>query len=280
MPGLNITKAVKLMRKGIFFNFGYRLRFPERLELIHRTGFDSVMLWWGGGDEEDVVAQAERQGLYCCNAHLPYDNINCIWLDGEEGDACTDRLCSLIAKCGRLSVPVAVLHVSSSRTPPPFGEVGMERVRRMLDAGEKYDVDLAFENLYPVEYLDYIFANTSSKRAKFCYDSGHHYNWRPEKNLLADYGDRLAALHLDDNEGDRDSHMLPYDGKVNWDAVTDGLAALDYDGVLSVELHQDRHEKYAAVPAEEYMRAAFERTLRIETELENKKAALRGGRQI
>ncbi len=33
------------------------------------------------------------------------------------------------------------------------------------------------------------------------------------------YGNKLFAVHLDDNCGDDDTHLLSYDGDINWELL-------------------------------------------------------------
>lgn len=260
------------MRKGIFTYFGYELPMKKRFELIKEAGFDSVMVWWGNSNDEELVSLASEYSLYICSAHLPFDEINRIWSTDNSGDEYAAMLCSLVKKCGELSIPTAVLHVSRSVETPPYNETGLGRISRILCVAEQYNVNIAFENLRHVQYLEYIFSRISSDKMKFCYDSGHHHCHIPERDLLGDFGDKLVTLHLDDNMGDSDIHMLPYDGTADWDKITDKLTSLHYDGVISLEVLQDRHEKYAKMEPSEFLNAAFERALRIETDLREKRA--------
>lgn len=252
------------MRKGIFINFGFEMDTRSRIDLIRKTGFDSVMVWFGAGDEKETVDYAREQGLYVSNAHLPFKNINRIWEDGEDGDAMTDNFCRLVRLCGELSVPVAVFHVSSTFTPPPFGELGIARISRVVKAAEECGVDIAFENLRRLDYLKYVYDNIPSKRAKFCFDCGHHNYLCPDADLFSMYGNRLVAIHLHDNFGDYDWHMLPFDGNVDFDMVTKGLHSIGYEGPISLEVHQDVHEMYKDYTAKRFVTEAYERAVRIE----------------
>lgn len=260
------------MKKGIFIYFGYDMPIAKRFELIKNAGFDSVMVWWGDGDEDEIVSLAQENNLFICNAHLPFEEINLLWNSDESGDIYTDMLCGLIKKCGNKNIPTAVLHVSRGVATPPYNEIGLNRIRKILQVAQQSNVNIAFENLRYVHYLDYVFSNITSDKLKFCYDSGHHNCLSPERDLLSEFGDKLIALHLDDNMGDSDIHMLPYDGTSNWDIVTDKLAKLNYNGVISLEVQQDRHEMYADLQPEEFLKTALERAQRIENAILRKKA--------
>ncbi len=252
------------MKKGIFIYFGFEMEMRRRIDLIKKTGFDSVMVWAGDGDEAATVSYAREQGLYVSNAHLPFKRINCIWEDGTEGDVMTDEFCRLVKLFGELKVPATVFHVSSSMTPPPYNMKGIERIRKVVSTAEECEVDIAFENLRRIDYLKYVYDNVTSPRAKFCFDCGHHNYLCPELDLLKMFGERLVAVHLHDNFGDYDWHMLPFDGKVDYEMVAAGLVSVGYNGPISLEVHQDVHEKYKDYTPEQFVGEAYRRAVKIE----------------
>ena len=96
---------------------------------------------------------------------------------------------------------------------------------------------------------------------RFCYDSGHHFGWGKGEPYLERYGSRLAALHLHDNDGTRDQHLLPFDGAVDWPALMARLAATGYDGALTLEVQAfGRYERAMSASAFlERAHAALER---------------------
>ena len=47
--------------------------------------------------------------------------------------------------------------------------------------------------------------------------------------------DLIATTHVHDNGGDRDEHLLPYEGKIDWDAT---LAALPAETPVVLELKE------------------------------------------
>ena len=48
-------------------------------------------------------------------------------------------------------------------------------------------------------------------------------------------GDRMVAYHLADNAGDRDSHLAPGHGRVDWATVFRKAAERGYDGTMCIE---------------------------------------------
>lgn len=241
----------------------------RRFELIKSAGFDSVMIWWGDGDDFEsgkihYRSLAEKNDLYICNAHLPFDECNDLWLDSTVGDLYTEIVCKQISECGKSQIPTAVMHLSKGLTPPPYNKAGLERLKKIVDFAEKYDVNLALENLRFVEYLDFILQNINSRKLGFCFDSGHNNYFTPDIDVLNKYKHRLFALHLNDNMGDEDIHMLPFDGTTNWNSIIKTLKEIKYNGTLSLEVKQDRHEKYSVLSPENYLSLAFESVEKIE----------------
>lgn len=252
------------MKKAIFTGICYDISLEERFRLIKQAGFDAVLAWWGDGDENDYAKFSEKYSLPICNAHLPWKTINDIWRDNTDGEELTLRLCNLVKKCSELSVPVGVVHVSASQTPPPYCTLGIERFRRILETAEDYGVDIAFENLRVIEYLDYVMSNLSSLRKKYCFDSGHQHYRYPEIDVLAKYGSLLRAVHLHDNMGDFDAHLLPFDGTINWDLLAEKFALIGYEGEIALEVHADKETLNKLSPSE-YLERAFERATRLES---------------
>lgn len=109
-----------------------------------------------------------------------------------------------------------------------------ERMRAIRRGG--FDgVILLWTDQFDPDYLDLVFAQLASPQLKFCYDSGHENYFSPQRDLLAQYGHLLAALHLHDNPGTSDLHALPMTGTVDWPRVAQRLHQSGYPGALALE---------------------------------------------
>jgi len=128
------------------------------------------------------------------------------------------------------------MHVTGSDNPPPYSQLGLDRFKQLAEKAEKAGITIALENVWRLEYLDYIFDNIKSDKLKFCYDSGHENCFTHGADCLSKYGDKLAALHLHDNDGLNDQHILPFGGNVNWDRIMTKIKELNYRGVLALEI--------------------------------------------
>ena len=77
-----------------------------------------------------------------------------------------------------------------------------------------------------------------SPRYEVCCDVGHCAltGVEPELFISGMNNKRLTMLHIQDTDYRDDTHTIPYLGKHNWDAITDALAAIDYQGYFNMEV--------------------------------------------
>jgi len=253
------------MEIGIYTWFGYRYPYKEIVRLIKEAGFHAVMTWWGDefldteGPKEKKPEIIRNAGLQLENVHIPFESANSIWEDTLDGQEVFDRYGSYISDCNTYAIPTAVFHVSRGDNPPPYGQIGLDRFKRLIEIAEKNNVNIALENLRKPEYLDFIFSNIDSHKLKFCYDSGHENCFTHGIDFLAKYGDRLAALHLHDNDGTSDQHLLPFNGNVDWKRIMSHLKKLEYAGTLALEIDAQFIDVSKEYTAPEYLAEAINR---------------------
>ena len=252
--------------------FGYPMELEDRLRLIKAAGFKSVMLWWAVESVfEPPIPQkcdtARRLGLEIENAHLEYRPINSLWLEGSEGERYAETLCGLVAEAGVYGVPTLVVHLTQTFTPPDFSGVGFSRFMRMVEVADKVGVKLAFENLRAPNRLYEFMPHVDAPHVGVCFDAGHNHAHCPERRVCRDFKDRIFAVHLHDNYGVNDDHLIPFDGNDDWRRVRDELAASSYTGAWSFEIEHPvsdafgkklpENDLYKGMSAEEYLDRAI-----------------------
>ncbi|MBQ4591073.1 MAG: sugar phosphate isomerase/epimerase [Clostridia bacterium] len=100
-----------------------------------------------------------------------------------------------------------------------------------------------------------------------CLDTGHlNLCDRDQVTFIRKAGNRLGALHIADNEGEKDQHMMPYGkGNIKWDLVVKTLREIDYGGLFNLEIPGER---LAPLPVRgyklEYIRKCYDYMLTIE----------------
>ncbi len=248
----------------IFDWFGYELHYSIRYQLIKQAGFDGVLLW---GDDESFSVKcpeiARANGLFVENVHTPFTDSANLWLDNLKGQDYVDKVLKCIDNCSSFEIPTTVVHLSKRDNNPPDNQLGLERVKRLVERAEAKNVTLALENQSNADYLRLVFNSVDSPMLKFCFDSGHQNCRTPEENWLAEYGHRLGSLHLHDNMGFRgkdedDQHLLPFDGNIDWPSTMKKIKSLGYDGPIALEVVNTGYEKLKDEHLE-FLKIAYER---------------------
>jgi sugar phosphate isomerase/epimerase len=82
-----------------------------------------------------------------------------------------------------------------------------------------------------------------SDHLAICLDTGHlHMCGLSQAEFIEQSGELLKALHITDNEGKSDQHIMPYGrGNIDWDSFISALAKSSYDGVLNFEIPGETH---------------------------------------
>ena len=109
----------------------------------------------------------------------------------------------------------------------------------LAESAKTYGVNLALENIdepYSGNILAVLFARIDD--LKFCLDTGHAALWNSWDVYLPGYINRLAALHVHDNHGHRDEHLIPGDGTINYQPFIELLKTSGYTGYFGLECAQ------------------------------------------
>lgn len=231
----------------------------ENIKIISKKGFKNVFLWWGDEDNNSKkVKLCKKLGLNVIFAHLEFKNVNCLWTTGIEGDQLVEnykKQFKLLQKC---NIPIAITHAQRTPNPPQISVIGLKRFKELVFWAEKYNVILAIENSWRLDYIDYLFENISSPNFKICYDSGHDHSFTHDKFDFNKYKNKIVAIHLHDNNGEQDQHRLPFDGNINWKSVIKKIQFSGYDGPVTLEL-TFKEEFYKEKSIEEFIELSFER---------------------
>lgn len=268
---LYVIKGAFMNLYGIYAWFGYLLPLKERFRLIRDAGFDCVMLWWGDdfyeldGKKTAHPELARSYGLTVENAHAPYQFSNDLWDSGINGTAYEKLIMGCIEDCAACGIPTLVMHIIDD----PFlkiGDAGICRLQRLVEQAERDNVTLALENVQKPQYLDCIFSRIKSEHLGFCYDSGHEFAISGGFSLLEKYGCLLKAMHLHDNNGKEDQHLLPGEGKINWTDVAAKIKAAGYKGAICLEScapWDEQTGKSSSEPPEAYLKRAIQAVEKI-----------------
>jgi sugar phosphate isomerase/epimerase len=90
---------------------------------------------------------------------------------------------------------------------------------------------------------------------KFCFDIGHAHLDTGFAESFELMRARVATTHIHDNHGEKDEHLLPYAGTIDWDAALGAFAGLAEPLPLVLELK----DQPAGAPALDQIRAVFDK---------------------
>ncbi|MBY3246119.1 hypothetical protein HFO16_32930 [Rhizobium laguerreae] len=62
-------------------------------------------------------------------------------------------------------------------------------------------------------------------------------------SVVEQFGDRLITTHINDNFGATDDHLLPFDGRIGWEAATRAIAATKYEPPLNMETERTFYQR-------------------------------------
>lgn len=212
----------------------------ETINSIKNAGFKNVFVQWYDENwdysQEEQVKLCKELGFNIIFAHLGYQNINSIWEDGIEGNDLVERYKNDIKDCHENGIPMVVMHLTSKKEAPMYGEIGLDRIKRIVEYAKELDVKVAFENTKIKGYLEYVLDNIKDENVGICFDAGHyHVHFNDEFNFEF-FKDRIFAVHLHDNDKSSDLHLLPFDGTIDWKYVISKLRESNYNGPVTLEL--------------------------------------------
>ena len=257
---VSISTALAFPRKDD--QNGYE-NFEDRIRMIRQVGFDHVTLWWAEAEfdkQSDQIKILDRYNVIADNAHLPYNRCNELWMPKGYDETYVKETISYIKECSECGIDTVVLHVSTSKITPVYNINGIERIKKIVEAAEKYNVKIAFENLRMPKYLDYIMKNINSEKVGICFDSGHNNYCYPADSIIRKYKDKIFAIHLHDNFGRSDEHLIPFDGNINWDEITKAISECSYKNI-SLEVH--KYSTYDSITCEEFLEKSYSAAVRL-----------------
>ena len=204
--------------------------------------------------EMEAFAELFRQGgISFPTFHLPFtpaDDVTSLYETVRRG--AVERIQVWMEKATRLGASVGILHPTTVGYSVDIEglDAYLKQLGRSLDtllpAAEKIGFSLAIENLPPAqgrfgsrpEHFRMIVENFAHPCLGFCLDTGHALvAAAPGKagEYLEAMDQHLVAFHLTDNAGDRDSHLAPGHGLVDWDPVFRRAAEIRFARPMTIE---------------------------------------------
>ncbi len=202
----------------------------EKLHIIKKTGFDyiaaSSIAQLEDVSPEGFVRSAEKEGLPIDNVHLTGKKTSLIWYEGEEGDEIVERYKREMDIAVSRDVPLGVIHVTWGTKMPPFNRLGMERLGKIIEHADKIGFTIGFENSVSLEHYEAVFDEYHSPAVKFTFDTGHWNEFCVNEDIYDRYNHLMRITHIEDNDGIRDLHLIPFDGCTDFQKIAHSMKCM------------------------------------------------------
>ena len=209
---------------------------------------------------EPLKEALKATGITISQIHAPYPG----WFEGN--DALNGYLQMVMDKafavCQYLGCPAIVVHPVEGKTSEEEWAFNHAIYQSMIPLVKKYPgVKCCLENLFVhhkgriiegrlanadeiCRLCDLLNEECGDDCFGICFDVGHAIlTGQNIKEYLKKLGHRLTILHIHDNNGQADQHLMPYscvtnnkrDTVCDWEEFVQGLREISYRGVLSFE---------------------------------------------
>jgi len=204
---------------------------------------------------ESIAAQYREAGLRIDSFHLPFtaeDDIVSFYETARR--RAVDNVLRSMERAACLGARAVVQHPSTNRFDVDLE--GLDNYLRQMDKSlqsllpraEKLGQTIALENMLPgqtgprlgskPEHFQTYIEKFAHPNLGFCLDTGHALVAGGPEGADAFFqimAPHMAAFHLADNAGDRDSHLAPGHGLVDWDTVFRRTAEIGFSHPMCIE---------------------------------------------
>jgi sugar phosphate isomerase/epimerase len=265
----------------------------ELLTQIHGAGFEAVEIFaarshfdYVSRDEVRSIAQALSDNHLVPNSlHAPNNRDMTINREGGSPLSVTeiervrrieamDELKRVIDVAENLPYARLILHMGGSRenADPRKRDAAFSSLEHLVLHAKHVGVTLCLENttseMGAPAYLRAFIDETRLNGLRFNFDVGHAFlgDGPEEERLLKAFEpmkELIASAHIHDNHGEKDEHLPPYDGMVDWPAALKLLRTVPVSPLpLTLELKEKTGP--AAPPIVDQLAAACKSLGRVE----------------
>ncbi len=193
-----------------------------------------------------IFETAKKHGVTIRSVHLPFSPFELFdpaGADKQLRDNFLKYLSEILKISAERGAEIIVIHPSAEPYDEALREMhlnyAIESVSVLHRLAKQSGVILAVENLprtcmcrncYDIEKIA-----AAIPDIHFCFDSNHSLT---DKNseIIKTMGNRIVATHISDYEFIDEMHLLPGEGKNNWQEIISCLEKADYNGTWNYEV--------------------------------------------
>jgi sugar phosphate isomerase/epimerase len=144
----------------------------------------------------------------------------------------------------RIPFRFLVQHLGNTREAmePRRKDAAMNSLEHLCVFAKQRRVAIALENL-PGEFssstnLRGFIVDTHLRDLRLCFDSGHAHIEEGVEAVFDAMREFVVTTHLHDNHGERDEHLFPYSGTIDWDDTMRALRSSSEELPLVLEIRE------------------------------------------
>lgn len=103
--------------------------------------------------------------------------------------------------------------------------------------------------------LQHFISDTHLNDLRLCFDAGHAHMEETVEVAFDAMRDRLVTSHIHDNHGEKDEHLLPWEGTIDWDVLLGAFSSAPQPVAMVMELKAQPD----GTPSFDQIRATFDK---------------------
>jgi L-ribulose-5-phosphate 3-epimerase len=240
------------MEHAIGTTFNFNIPIEEMVPLVVQAGFRRISLAGGNASQSgylDAGVQKKTQRV-CSQYDVRVDSIHAPFgsqLDISSPDpgirrAGVELILRAIDTCAFFDCSQLMLHLND--------RFDWAELETRLTVIEKSVAII-------IEYADHVLSLYTAHRIGMCLDTSHAHLSHTLYDIMDQYCMRMSAVHISDNRGEHDDHMLPYEGTIDWNRFARDFARTGYTGtfLLEVEMRESAFHEPLEFLHEAYCRS-------------------------
>lgn len=240
--------------------FGNRPLSADDFKLLKNVGIKAIELWFmdpqldvrDPNEVSKIRGWLDANEIMCASVHAPFwtdlNKSSFKWLslssvNPEIRETCIELTKNSICAARELGAKVVVIHgiEKCDNCPLDFAEKTFaESLRSLSDVVDRCKIELAIENIITPYSRAHLIRNFIERfehnSIGICVDIGHAFIEDSPINALAQAEGRLFEVHIADNLGSEDDHLIPYEGKIDWEPVWQRLKLCSELKVATLEI--------------------------------------------
>jgi sugar phosphate isomerase/epimerase len=251
------------MKPAIWTSMYAELPLHEALRTLHQHGWTAFeastehLVQIEKADRSETEIERTQRCLEDLSLYMPQAHAllqaDVAALDADQRRDDIERLCVHIDIAARLGIETVVIHPGGRQGATTRTErdritaLNVDAFRRLGDLSGPRGTCIALENMVrrgastAYEMLD-LLATIDHPAIGITLDTSHANVVGLDLTVaIREWGPRLAATHISDNDGSGDQHRTPGNGDIDWPQVVQALREAGYRGLFNLEIPGERH---------------------------------------